>query len=69
MVTGSPTTGSSVIGPRIVAGTVTTALAVPAFHYLKGLPWSLAALVGLACGALAFLVVRAVQNLQAWRPR
>ncbi len=47
----------------------TAAVAAPIFHYWRGFPWSLAGLVALALGALAFLAVRAVQNLAAWRPR
>ncbi len=57
------------LGPRVAAGVATAALAIPAVHYLRGLPWAYATMSGLAFGALAFLVVRAVQNLSSWRPR
>jgi hypothetical protein len=54
---------------RIAAGVMAAGAAVPAMHYWRGLPWSLALIIGLAIGALGFLLVRAVQNLSAWRPR
>ncbi len=57
------------LAPRVAAGVATAAVAIPAVHYLRGLPWSYAVMSGLAFGALAFLVVRAVQNLSNWKPR
>jgi hypothetical protein len=44
-------------------------LVTPLLHYGRGWAWSLAVIVGLASGAFAFLLVRAVHNLRAWRPR
>ncbi len=57
------------IRQRVLAAVATYAAGVPALHYGKGLPWSLALIVGLALGAFAFLLVRAIHNLRAWRPR
>ena len=54
---------------RILAGVVAAGLAVPAMRYWRGFEWSEALIIGLAIGAFAFLLVRAVQNLSAWRPR
>ena len=54
---------------RVAAGAAAFALAAPAAHYWRGFAWTLALIVGLAIGAFAFLLVRAAQNLSAWRPR
>ena len=57
------------IRQRVLAAAVAMALAAPALHYWRGLAWPLAGIVALAIGAFAFLLVRAVHNLRAWRPR
>lgn len=54
---------------RVVAALVALAVGVPLLHYWRGWAWSLAWIIGLAFGAFAFLLVRAIHNLQAWRPR
>jgi len=54
---------------RIMASMVALVLTTPALHYLRGLDWPLALIGGLALSAFAFLLVRAIQNLAAWRPR
>ena len=54
---------------RLLAGAAAAAVAAPAMHYWRGQPGSLALVVAVAVGALGFLLVRAVQNLSAWRPR
>ncbi len=54
---------------RVLAAAVAMAVAAPALHYWRGLAWPLAGTVALAIGAFAFLLVRAIHNLSAWRPR
>ena len=57
------------IGQRTLAAVLMFAVAVPVLHYWRGLAWPYALMVGLALGAFAFLLVRAIHNLRAWRPR
>lgn len=57
------------IHQRALAGLIAVLVATPLLHYWRGLAWPLAAIVGLALGAFAFLLVRAIHNLRAWRPR
>lgn len=57
------------IRQRVLAAVVAFGLTVPLMHYWRGLAWSLSLLVGLALGAFGFLLVRAIHNLSAWRPR
>lgn len=57
------------IRQRILAAAVALAVATPALHYWRGLSWPFAGMVALAIGAFAFLLVRAIHNLRAWRPR
>lgn len=57
------------IGQRVVAAVATYAVGVPVLHYGRGLSWPFAFIIGLALAAFAFLLVRAVHNLRAWRPR
>jgi uncharacterized membrane protein len=54
---------------RVLAGLAALAMATPVLHYWRGWAWSLAWIIGLAFGAFAFLLVRAIHNLLAWRPR
>jgi hypothetical protein len=58
-----------VIRQRILAALATALVTTPLLHAWRGLAWQRAAIVGLALGAFAFLLVRAVHNLRAWRPR
>ncbi len=57
------------IRQRVIAAAVAMAVAAPVLHYWRGLAWPFAGIVALAVGAFAFLFVRAVHNLKAWRPR
>lgn len=57
------------IRQRVMAAMAAYAVAVPVLHFIKGLSWSASLIVGLALGAFAFLLVRAIHNLRAWRPR
>ena len=57
------------IRQRVIAAVATYAVGVPVLHYGRGLTWGAAFIVGLALGAFAFLLVRAIHNLRAWRPR
>jgi hypothetical protein len=58
-----------VIRQRILAALAAVLIAVPMLHYARGWTWPFALIVGLALGAFAFLLVRAIHNLSAWRPR
>jgi membrane-associated phospholipid phosphatase len=58
-----------VIRQRIVAALVALVIAVPVLRYANGLSWPFAVIGGFALGAFAFLLVRAIDNLRAWRPR
>jgi hypothetical protein len=58
-----------VIRQRALAFVLAAAVSTPLLHYWRGLPWPRAVIVGFALGAFAFLFVRAVHNLRAWRPR
>ena len=57
------------IRQRVMAGLAAYLIGVPVLHYGRGLAWSSSLIVGLALGAFAFLLVRAIHNLRAWRPR
>lgn len=57
------------IRQRIIAAVVAAVVAVPVLHYTRGLTWPFALIIGFALGAFAFLLVRAIHNLRAWRPR
>ncbi len=57
------------MGQRIVAGLLALAVAAPVLRYVRGFDWSYALILGLGFGVLGFLLVRAIQNLRAWRPR
>jgi len=58
-----------VIRQRVAGAMVAFAIAVPVLHYGRGLAWPQALIIGLALGAFGFLLVRAIHNLRAWRPR
>lgn len=54
------------VGPRhVVAGAVAAALGTVAVHWLRELPWPLAAIVGVAIGVLAASSLRAVERLRS----